>query len=358
MQCRLLILSFVLSIAAHASVEKSVFGKMPNGDVVEAYTITNNHGVTAKVITLGATVADLRVPDKGGAFVSVVHETVPSEAGFQRGFADAAAVQGRVANRIRAGRFTLDGHEYRLATNAGPHHLHGGVKGFSRMMWKASPVSPGDSSVTLTYSSADGEEGYPGKLTVSVTYTLTDADALRIEYSATTDKPTPINLTNHAYFNLAGKGDVADSILSMNADRFTVFDADLIPTGEIKSVEGTVYDFRTPIRLGSRASQLGLRPHYDQNFVINRAAGDASLALAARVTDPKSGRTMECWTTEPGVQLYTSSLAGNPAPGSHSFFCLETEHYPDAINRPEFPSVVLRPGKAFHSVTEYRFGSR
>jgi aldose 1-epimerase len=355
-----LLLAFAIP-AAHCAppVQRSVFGRMPDGTVIEAFTLTNRHGLVAKVITYGAILADLRVPDRNGELASVVRETVASEQGFQRGFPGAAAVFGRVANRIARARFTLDGREYQLEANISPHHIHGGRRNFSRVVWQAAPSEiPGEASVLLTYVSADGEEGYPGKLTATVRYTLTEQDALRIEYTATTDRPTPINLTNHAYFNLAGEGDVLDHELTLNADRYTVVDEALIPTGEIRSVQDSPLDFTRPARLGARAGQLATSRRYDHNFVINRREGDTSLLLAARVSESRSGRVMEAWTTEPGVQLYTSPLGDQPATDRAGTFCLETQHFPDSVNHANFPSTILRPGETYRSATEFRFTAK
>ena len=347
---------------AKAGVERGVFGKTPDGTTVELFTLTNNRGAVAKVITMGAIVTDLRVPDRNGHLGSVVREIVPSEQGFQRGFGQSAAVFGRVANRIAYGKFTLDGREYQVTRNAAPHHIHGGGKNFSKVIWQAAtPAGTQGPAVELTYISADGEEGFPGKLTATVTYTLTHDNVLRVDYRATSDKPTPINLTNHAYFNLAGGGDAVDHELTLNADRYTVVDTDLIPTGEIKLVAGSPLDFRRPTALGARAAQLGESRRYDHNFVINRPAGDASLALAGRARDPKSGRTMEVWTTEPGVQLYTSILTppdAKEASPRAGFYCLETQHFPDSVNHSAFPSTILRPGQTFRSTTEFRFSAK
>jgi aldose 1-epimerase len=345
--------------APKPGVERGIFGRMADGTVVDLFTLTNERGAVAKVITFGAILADLRMPDRDGQLAGVVREIVPSEPGFQRGFASSAAVFGRVANRIARARFTLDGREYHVTRNAGAHHIHGGTKNFSKVLWRAAvPGGMSAPSVALTYVSEDGEEGFPGTLSTVVTYTLTPENTLRIDYRATTDRPTPINLTNHAYFNLAGGGDAVGHELMINADHYTVVDADLIPTGEIRPVADSPLDFRRPARLGARAAQLTPRPRYDHNFVLNRRAGDASLSFAARVSEPRSGRVMEVWTTEPGVQLYTSILtppaADEPAARA-GFLCLETQHFPDSVNHPHFPSTILRPGEVFRSTTEFRF---
>lgn len=347
--------------ATAAVVVPSVFGKLADGTVVEQFTLTNTHGAVAKVITYGAIVTDLKMPDRQGRLASVVREIQPSEQGFQRGFGSSAAVFGRVANRIAGARFTLDGREYQVTRNNGKHHIHGGAKNFSRVLWRAEPsTDPKVARVKLTYESADGEEGFPGKLTTSVTYTLTAENTLRIDYRATTDKPTPLNLTNHAYFNLAGGGDALEHELTLNADRYTVVDADLIPTGEIKAVAGSALDFTRSTALGARAAGLAPATRYDHNFVLNRRAGDVSLLFAARVREPQSGRVMEVWTTEPGVQLYTNVLTPLPAnaPPRLGFLCLETQHFPDSVNHPEFPSTILRPGQVFTSTTEFRFSAK
>ena len=347
------------ALAATNGVERGIFGRTAEGTVVEQFVLTNDRGATAKIITFGAIVADLRMPDRGGRLVGVVREIVPSEQGFARGFASSAAVFGRVANRIAGGKFTLDERDFQVTRNAGAHQLHGGAKNFSKVVWSASsPRAAKMPSVELTYVSADGEEGFPGELTTVVTYTLTHDNTLRVEYRATTTKPTPVNLTNHAYFNLAGGGDAVGHELTLNADRYTVVDRELIPTGEIKSVADSPLDFRRPALLGARATQLASARRYDHNFVLNRREGDASITFAARVRDPGSGRVMEVWTTEPGVQLYTSILtppAANEKAPRAGFLCLETQHFPDSVNHPHFPNTILRPGQIFRSTTEFRF---
>lgn len=340
--------------AALNRVQENDCGRMPDGTPVKQFTLANAHGMSAKVITYGAIITELQVPDRNGTTASVVLGADNLDQ-YLKGFGGSAAVIGRFANRIAKARFTLDGVEYPLAANSGSNHIHGGRKGFARVVWQGKTRSdrPGQSSVELSYFSNDGEEGYPGNLNVTVTYTLTDENELRIDYSATTDKATPINLTNHAYFNLAGagSGDVLEHELWLNAARYTPADAQLIPTGDIASVKGTPLDFTAPERIGARIEQLKPRPNgYDHNFVINN--GGKSLVLAARVREPKSGRAMEVRTTEPGVQLYT----GNHL--QHAGLCLETQHYPDSVNRPDFPSTILRPGQRFHSTTVFAFSAK
>ncbi len=343
------------ALAVEPAVQRAEFGRAADGTVIDAFTLTNRHGAVAKVITYGAILTDLRVPDRDGKLANVVREVVFSETNYARGFPNAGMIAGRVANRIANARFTLDGHDYQLAANNGVHSLHGGRKGFGKVIWQGRPTEvTGGAAVTLTYASADGEEGYPGNMVVTATYTLTESDTLRLDYTATTDKPTPINLTNHAYFNLAGGGDVRDHVLTINAERYTVADATLIPTGEIKEVQGTPLDFTKPAALGTQAQRPGAPGHYDHSFVLN-GSGARTLVPAASVADPKSGRAMAVWTTEPGIQLYTSQLGGPAATGAAGFYCLEPQHFPDSVHHPEFPSTILRPGETFRSTTEYRF---
>jgi aldose 1-epimerase len=333
-------------------LEEREFGKMPDGTVVKQFTLHNAKGMTVKVITYGAILMEIQVPDKTGAPANVLLGADTLEK-YLQGFGGSAAVIGRVANRIAKARFILDGVEYTLAANNGPNHIHGGRKGFAQAVWQGKPLPPAEheASVQLSYLSKDGEEGYPGRLTVNVRYTLTDDNEVRIDYEAMTDKPTPINLTNHAYFNLGGAGDALDHELWLNADRYTPADDQLIPTGEIASVKGTPLDFTTPTRIGARIDQLNPKLNgYDHNYVIN--GGGKSLVLAARARDPKSGRTMEVRTTEPGVQLYTANHL------KHAAFCLETQHYPDSVNKPAFPSTILRPGQVFQSTTVYAFSAK
>lgn len=325
---------------------------MPDGRAVTRITLRNAGGMVVQAISYGAILTQILAPDRHGAITNVILSAETLEQ-YRKGFGAPAAVIGRVANRIAQARFTLDGIAYKLAANNGPNHLHGGRVGFSRVVWQTKTLQPGEheTAVQFTYVSRDGEEGYPGNLTVKVTYTLTDANELRVDYEATTDQATPVNLTNHAYFNLAGFGTVLDHELWLNADRYTPADGELIPTGEIASVKGTPLDFTRTTRIGTRIEQLKPRLNgYDHNYVI--AGGGAALALAARVTEPGSGRVMEVRTTEPGIQLYT----GNHL--KHAALCLETQHYPDSVNQPRFPTTILRPGQRFQSTTLFAFSTR
>lgn len=329
------------------------FGKMPDDTPIKQFSLQNAKGARAGIITYGAIITYLVVPDRNGDMTNVVLGA-PDLKSYLKGFGGAAAVMGRYANRIAKARFTLDGVEYKLAANNGNNHLHGGPRNFSKVVWTGQACDPAyqrNPFVELTYISKDGEEGYPGNLRVKVTYTLTENNELRIDYEATTDKATPVNLTNHAYFNLAGGGSVLDHELWLAADRYTVADAELIPTGELAPVKGTPLDFTAPTRIGARINRLQPKPGgYDHNFVLNRDG--AQPVLAARLTDPKSGRVMEVRTTEPGVQLYSANHL------KHTAVCLETQHYPDSPNRPEFPTTILRPGKTFRTTTVFAFSVR
>lgn len=330
-------------------LEHSIFGHLPDGTGVDIFTLRNRQGCVARVMGYGATLVELSVPDRQGRMGNIVLGASSLEA-YLKGFNAPASVIGRVANRISGARFTLDGTEYRLAANNGPNHIHGGNRGFASVVWKgrALPVRRHEASVEFSYLSRDGEEGYPGNLQVFVTYTLTDANELRIDYRATTDKATPVNLTNHAYFNLAGMGDVFDHELWLSADTYTVTDEALIPTGEIRSVRGTPLDFTTPTKVGSRIRELPSHlKGYDHNFIIKPARG--SLRLAGRVREASSGRVLEVRTTESGLQIYTGNHLRNGA------ICLETQHYADSVNQPGFPSTILRPGKRLRSSTVFTF---
>ncbi len=346
-----------------STVISSEFGKLPDGTTVNLYTLRNANGVEVKAITYGAIITSILAPDRSGKLADVVlgYDTLD---GYLRDGSHFGAVVGRYVNRIAKGRFTLDGVEYVLAINNRPNHLHGGLRGFSKQVWKASTEPSRGASVKFAYSSADGEEGYPGNLNVSVTYTLTDRNELAVEYQATTDKATPINLSQHSYFNLTGATrDVLDHEITLNADRFTPVDSSLIPTGEILPVDGTPFDLRTPSKIGAHINdsdgQIRIGNGYDHNFVIKRQ-GDG-LAPVARVVEPSSGRVLEVTTTEPGVQFYTANTLNTTGKNGVLYqrrfaFCLETQHFPDSPNRPEFPSTILRPGKEFSSKTVFAFG--
>ncbi len=345
-------------------IESKSFGQMPDGADVTIHTLTNRKGMVAKITEYGAILTEVWVPDRAGQLTNVVLG-FDNLGQYLKGHPFFGANTGRVANRIAKGKFTLDGKEYTLAVNNGPNHLHGGRKGFDKKLWKSRALPARDKSVAVefTYTSPDGEEGYPGTLAVKVTYTLTDDNDLRIDYEATTDKATIVNLTNHSYFNLGGSGAILDHVLQINADRYTATDAGLIPTGELAPVRGTGLDFTQPRRIGDRiADYESLAKGYDHNFVLNHGGG--TLGLAARVREPKSGRVMEVSTTEPGVQLYTANHldgkttgVGGVKYGQHQAFCLETQHFPDSINKPAFPSVVLRPGQTFQSATVHKFSA-
>ncbi len=350
---------------SQGKVEKMVFGKTADGTTVDLYVLSNGK-MTAKVMTLGGIVTELHVPDRDGKLADVVlgFDNLDS---YLAGHPHFGAITGRFANRIAKGRFTLDGKEYKLAVNNGPNSLHGGLKGFDKVVWKGEDVSgPDGPAVKMSYLSRDGEEGYPGNLSVSVTYTVTGDDALRIDYSATTDKATPVNLTNHSYFNLSGpaSGPILNHELMLAADDYTVADETLIPTGEIKSVRGTPLDFTTPTPIGARFDQLPGDPKgYDHNYVIRHDS--RSPALAARVYEPKSGRVMEMFTTEPGVQFYTANFLDGKLKGiggvsysKHQAFCLEAQHFPDSVNHDSFPLTILRPESTYKQTTIYKFSTR
>ena len=347
--------------AGTAGVEQKIFGKLPDGAEVRIYTLRNRQGAFAKVTEYGATLTELWMPDRNGKLGDVVLG-FDSLDQYLNGPPFFGSTVGRVANRIACGKFTLDGKEYTLATNRPPNHLHGGFKGFDKRIWKLSGLraTDSDAGVEFSYISADGEEGYPGTLRVSVTYTLTGNNELRIDYRATTDKATPVNLTNHSFFNLAGGGSILDHLLRLNAAQYTPADATLIPTGEMAAVRGTGLDFTRSRRMGESIEEFrGYANGYDHNFVLNRRG--PGLVLCARVEEPKSGRVMEIWTTEPGVQFYTGNRldgkftgVGGVTYNQHTAFCLEPHHFPDSINKPNFPSVVLRPSEVFESSTVYR----
>jgi aldose 1-epimerase len=343
------------------------FGNTQDGTEVQLYALSNAHGLKATITNYGGTVTSLLVPDKAGTpgdivlgFDNVSGYQSPE---FLKSGPYFGALIGRYGNRIKGGKFTLDGKPYTLARNNGENHLHGGLKGFDKVIWQAQPgTSAAGQTLTLTYLSKDGEEGYPGNLTVTAVYTLTNTDELRIDYSASTDKATPVNLTNHSYFNLSlGQSqDVLKHQVRLAADRYTVVDAGLIPTGELRAVKGTPFDFTTAHAIGERIAQVP--GGYDHNWALNSAGG---LQVAATVYDPASGRTMEVKTTEPGLQFYTGNFLdgtlkgkGGTVYGKHAGFCLETQHFPDSPNQPKFPTTILQPGQTLHSTTTYTFGVR
>jgi aldose 1-epimerase len=342
------------------------WGHTADGTAVTLYTLRNAHGLRADISNYGGIVTSLLVPDRGGQMADVVLG-YDSLADYLAGSPYFGAIVGRYGNRIARGRFTLDGVTYTLAVNNGPNALHGGLKGFDKVVWQAQPYSDSiEAGLRLHYVSPDGEEGYPGRLDVTVTYALTNANALRIDYRMTTDKATIHNVTHHGYFNLAGhaSGDILGHELMLHADRFTPVDSTLIPTGELRAVAGTPFDFRTPTAIGARIDaddrQLRYAGGYDHNFVLNGEAG--TLRVVGRVRDPQSGRVMEISTTEPGIQFYSGNFLdgsnvgkGGARYGHRAGFCLETQHFPDSPNHPDFPSTVLRPGEEYRSTTVYRF---
>ncbi len=341
----------LLQGSAHAQtlkrVEQAEFGKTQDGLVVKLITLRNARGMSAEIITYGAIIKQLQAPDREGKFTNILLTTDSLEK-FTR-FNGAAAIIGRVVNRIGGAQFELDGTTYPLTANERKNSIHGGRKGFAQSVWtiEAVPAKEHESSVKLTYLSKDGEEGFPGNLKTSVTYSLTDHNELRLEYHAETDQPTIANLTNHAYWNLAGGGSCLDNILWIPSQSYTPSDAELIPTGEILPLKGTPMDFSEPARIGDRIGLLKPEMNgYDHNYVLGEGNG---MKLAGRLTDPKSGRTLEVRTTQPAVQLYT----GNHM--DHTAVCLETQHYPDAIHHKNFPSIVVRPGAPLQQTTVFTF---
>jgi aldose 1-epimerase len=330
----------------------------------KVYKLANNNGMSIEVISLGGKVRSIAVPDREGKIADIALG-YDSATQYIKGDAFFGATIGRYGNRIGGARFTLEGTEYKLAVNNGENSLHGGPGGFHNVMWNIKELGP--QSLELTYLSKDGEEGYPGNLNVRIVYTLTDENEFRIDYEATTDKATVVNLTNHSYFNLKGEGngDILDHEIVINADKFVPIDQGLIPTGDLKSVKGTPFDFTKPHKIGERIDakdqQIEFGRGYDHTFVLNKKGND--LELAATVTESTTGRKMEVWTTEPGIQFYTGNfLNGKPGKGNkpylyRSAFCLETQHFPDSPNKPQFPSAVLRPGETYKTTTVYKFST-
>ncbi len=343
------------------SIKMESFGKTPEGQEVDLYTLTNPDGLRARITNYGAILVSLEVPDRDGkpADITLGYDKLD---GYLTRHPYFGATVGRYANRIGGAKFKLNDVEYQLAANNGPNHLHGGIRGFDKVVWKVEETRANNDEATVKFSylSKDGEEGYPGNLTCTVTYTLTKDDELKISYEAETDKATVINLTNHSYWNLAGQGngDILGHELMLNADKYTPVDEGLIPTGEIKNVKDSPMDFTKPMTIGSRIDQV--EGGYDHNYVLN--SGGGSLALCARVYEPTSGRTMEIHTIEPGVQFYTGNFLDGSITGKsgrvykkHYGFCLETQHFPDSPNKPDFPSVVLKPGDKYTTVTVHKF---
>ena len=353
---------------AASQLKKTPFGSTADGTAIDLYTLANKHGMSAAVMNYGGIVVALKVPGRDGRIDDVVlgFDNLNGYLGTNPYF---GAIVGRYGNRIARGRFTLDGVEYTLARNNGENALHGGLRGFDKVVWQARDVStPGTPRVELRYLSKDGEEGYPGNLSATVTYSVTDANELRIDYLATTDKDTVVNLTNHSYFNLAGQGngDILKHELQIDADSFTPVDAGLIPTGEPRKVEGTPFDFRQPTAIGARIhennEQLIRGRGYDHNFVLR--GGGGTLAPAAKVYEPTTGRVMEVLTTQPGVQFYSGNFLDGTIRGKGGKvyqqrygLCLETQHFPDSPNHPSFPTVVLKPGERYQTTTIYRFST-
>ena len=350
-----------------ATIKQAEFGKTKEGTAVQIFTLTNKKGMEARITNYGGILVSLKAPDRGGAMADVVLGFDNLQDYIDKNSPFFGALIGRYGNRIGHAQFTLDGKTYKLSKNDGENSLHGGSGGFNTKRWTPKEVSGG--GLQLTYVSKDGEEGYPGTLTLVVTYDLTDDNALKIDYAATTDKDTVVNPTNHAYWNLkgAGNGDILNHMMTIMADRFTPVDAGLIPTGELRPVKGTPFDFTKPTAIGARIEdndeQLKLGHGYDHNWVLN--SGGGKLALAARVEEPATGRVMEVWTTEPGIQFYTGNFLDGTLTGKggkvyarRSGLCLETQHFPDSPNKPSFPSTELKPGQKFHSETQYRFSAK
>jgi len=350
--------------ASASHIDKQPFGTGPNGEAVDIYTLRNNKGAEARIMTYGGIVVSLKMPDKNGHFDDVVlgYDNLESYLNKSPYF---GALIGRYGNRIGGAKFTLDGATCTLATNDGPNMLHGGFKGFDKRVWTArAQESAHGPQLILNYLSKDGEEGFPGNLNVTATYTLMNDNSLRLEFRATTDKDTVLNLTHHSYFNLAGKGDILSHIVWIPADRFTPVDATLIPTGELRPVENTPFDFRSPTAIGARIGQddeqLGFGKGYDHNWIVNKKPG--KLALMARVTEPTTGRVMEVWSTEPGLQFYSGNFLDGAITGKGGWvyahraaFCMEPQHFPDSPNKLDFPTTELKPGEIFNNVIIYRF---
>lgn len=365
-----------MSASASPTVTRSSFGTLPDGRAADLFTMKNAHGVEVQATNYGTIITVVRTPDRNGRLDDIALG-YDSLAGYLRDTPYFGAVVGRYANRIAKGQFTLDGVTYNLARNNGPNSLHGGLRGFDKVLWNATPFqSDSGAGVRLTYASPDGEEGYPGTVNVTVIYTLTPRDELVVDYEATTNKATPLNLSQHSYWNLAGTGPTpkpgeplvtnSQHVLTIDASRVTPVDSTLIPTGELTSVTGTPLDFRTPTAVGARINQADTQLRYgggyDHNWVLDRE-GRTGLVHAARVFEPATGRTLDISTTEPGIQFYSGNFLDGKIIGKHgrpypyrSTVVLETQHFPDSPNHPNFPSTILRPGETYRSRTVFAFG--
>jgi aldose 1-epimerase len=350
------------------TITKSDFGKLPDGQAVELYTLANSKGMTATIMTYGGIVTSLKAPDKNGQFGDVVlgYDNLD---GYLKSTPYFGALIGRYGNRIAHGQFTLDGKTYTLATNNGVNALHGGLKGFDKVVWTAKPLMTGNGpSLILTYASLDGEEGYPGTLLITATYTVTEDNALRVDFKATTSAKTVVNLTHHSYFNLAGKGDILNHVVVINADKFTPVDSGLIPTGELRPVAGTPFDFMTPHAIGERINntndqQIAYGGGYDHNWVLNKKSNE--LSLAAEIYELNTGRIMEVWSTSPGCQFYSGNFLDGTITGKGGWtyqfrngLCFEPQHFPDSPNHPAFPTTVLNPGETYQNTIVYKFSAK
>lgn len=352
---------------SNGTITSTHFGAMPDGTSIEVYTLRNYQGMEARIITYGGVVQSLTVPDKSGNMTDVVLGYDKLD-GYVANSPYFGALIGRFGNRIAKAHFTLDGVTYTLAANNGPNTLHGGVKGFDKVVWQGHPLdTPDGPALELTYTSKDGEEGFPGTLKVRAVYTVTKDNALRVDFTATTDKDTVVNLTHHGYFNLAGKGDILGHVVYINADKYTPVDSTLIPKGEPKPVAGTPFDFSTPTAIGARIGQdneqLKFGNGYDHNWIIYKPMG--KLGLQARVTEATTGRVMEVWSTEPGLQFYSGNFLDGTIKGKggrvyqfRNAFTMEPQHYPDSPNRPDFPTTELKPGATYSNTIIYKFSTQ